>query len=215
MCQLSNPSPKLLKRFLTELNIQNKSLLALQLNYCRNAAVLEFKSSAVAATYINKPLEDNACEVRLLNLPLGVSNADVTTVMRKYGDVLSITNERWKNFFPGVPNGVKTLKMVLKKPAPKSITVKNCLATVMANGKSINSRLNPRKSNGKVNTNNNKSKENNEDNKSNESTNSKNSNNTNVNRDEQQIEHEHQEEKKKELNVTTTTQKLAKTMNNK
>ncbi|EDS37990.1 conserved hypothetical protein [Culex quinquefasciatus] len=87
----------------------------------------------MASSIIDKPLvyqgckipiylDNNATEVRVLDLPLGISNDDVVKVMSKYGEVLTITNDRWINFFPGIPNGVRTLRMLLKQPTPKSIT---------------------------------------------------------------------------------------------
>ncbi|EDS34007.1 conserved hypothetical protein [Culex quinquefasciatus] len=93
----------------------------------------------MASSIIDKPLvyqgckipiylDNNATEVRVLDLPLGISNDDVAKVMSKYGEILTITNDRWINFFPGIPNGVRTLRMLLKQPTPKSITVNNAAA---------------------------------------------------------------------------------------
>lgn len=108
--------------------------------------MLQFADSAMASSIIDKPLvyqgckipiylDNNATEVRVLDLPLGISNDDVVKVMSKYGEILTITNDRWINFFPGIPNGVRTLRMLLKQPTPKSITVNNAAATVTIIGK--------------------------------------------------------------------------------
>ncbi|EDS42693.1 conserved hypothetical protein [Culex quinquefasciatus] len=105
-----------------------------------------FADSAVASSIIDKPLvyqgckipiylDNNATEIRVLDLPLGISNDDVVKVMSKYGEILTITNDRWINFFPGIPNGVRTLRMLLRQPTPKSITVNNAAATVTIIGK--------------------------------------------------------------------------------
>ena len=146
-CQLQNqPSPKLVKKFLADLQVNQENLRALQLCNRRRIAVLQFADSAVASSIIDKPLvyqgckipiylDNNATEVRVLDLPLGISNDDVVKVMSKYGEILTITNDRWINFFPGIPNGVRTLRMLLKQPTPKSITVNNAAATVTIIGK--------------------------------------------------------------------------------
>lgn len=146
-CQLQNqPSPKLVKKFLADLQVNQENLRALQLCNRRKIAVLQFADSAMASSIIDKPLvyqgckipiylDNNATEVRVLDLPLGISNDDVVKVMSKYGEILTITNDRWINFFPGIPNGVRTLRMLLKQPTPKSITVNNAAATVTIIGK--------------------------------------------------------------------------------
>lgn len=146
-CQLQNqPSPKLVKKLLADLQINQENLRALQLCNRRRIAVLQFADSAMASSIIDKPLvyqgckipiylDNNATEVRVLDLPLGISNDDVAKVMSKYGEILTITNDRWINFFPGIPNGVRTLRMLLKQPTPKSITLNNAAATVTIIGK--------------------------------------------------------------------------------
>ncbi|EDS41837.1 conserved hypothetical protein [Culex quinquefasciatus] len=107
-----------------------------------------FADSAVASSIIDKPLvyqgckipiylDNNATEVRVLDLPLGISNDDVVKVMSKYGEILTIANDRWINFFPGIPNGVRTLRMLLKQPTPKSITVNNAAAHIRCTSSSF------------------------------------------------------------------------------
>ncbi|EDS28418.1 conserved hypothetical protein [Culex quinquefasciatus] len=120
--------------------------VAVMVGRCDDVIIIGFADSAVASSIIDKPLvyqgckipiylDNNATEVRVLDLPLGISNDDVVKVMSKYGEILTITNDRWINFFPGIPNGVRTLRMLLKQPTPKSITVNNAAATVTIIGK--------------------------------------------------------------------------------
>ncbi|KXJ70791.1 hypothetical protein RP20_CCG022497 [Aedes albopictus] len=43
--------------------------------------------------------------------------------MMKYRDVFSIQTERWKNYFVGVPNGVRVLLMRIKHLIPSHVTI--------------------------------------------------------------------------------------------
>uniref|UniRef100_A0A0P6IV62 Putative translation elongation factor ef-1 alpha/tu n=1 Tax=Aedes aegypti TaxID=7159 RepID=A0A0P6IV62_AEDAE len=63
--------------------------------------------------------------VRILDLPPHMSNAVITKHMQQYGKVISIQNEVWKNFFPGVPNGVRIVRMRMEKTVPSCIVVEN------------------------------------------------------------------------------------------
>lgn len=68
-------------------------------------------------------IDDNTVDVRVHDLPLDLPNAKIIDAMREYGEVLTIRDEVWRNFFAGVPNGVRVVKMKLSKPVPSFITV--------------------------------------------------------------------------------------------
>ncbi|KXJ73711.1 hypothetical protein RP20_CCG015162 [Aedes albopictus] len=45
--------------------------------------------------------------------------------MMQFGDVLSVQSERWRHYFPGLPNGVRVLQMKVKHPIPSFISIAN------------------------------------------------------------------------------------------
>uniref|UniRef100_A0A0P6J4B7 Putative translation elongation factor ef-1 alpha/tu n=1 Tax=Aedes aegypti TaxID=7159 RepID=A0A0P6J4B7_AEDAE len=61
--------------------------------------------------------------VKIHDLPPQMSNTAITNFMQQYGKVISIQNDVWKNFFPGVPNGVRVLRMKIEKPLPSYVAV--------------------------------------------------------------------------------------------
>uniref|UniRef100_A0A0P6IUW4 Putative translation elongation factor ef-1 alpha/tu n=1 Tax=Aedes aegypti TaxID=7159 RepID=A0A0P6IUW4_AEDAE len=63
--------------------------------------------------------------LRIHDLSPQLSNTVIIDHMQQYGRVLSIHNEVWKKFFPGVPNGVRVVKMKLEKQVPSHIVVEN------------------------------------------------------------------------------------------
>ncbi|XP_062551007.1 uncharacterized protein LOC134215968 [Armigeres subalbatus] len=63
--------------------------------------------------------------VRLHDLPPCMSNTTITQHMEQYGKVISIQNEVWKNFFPGIPNGVRVIRMRMEVQIPSRIVIEN------------------------------------------------------------------------------------------
>lgn len=70
-------------------------------------------------------MEDGAVEVRMHEIRPRINNQQVAQRMREYGEVLSIREDVWRDHFPGVPNGIRLLRMKLQKPIPSYITVEN------------------------------------------------------------------------------------------
>lgn len=68
-------------------------------------------------------VDDNTVDVRVHDLPPDMPNNKIAEAMLQYGEVLTIRDEVWKNFFSGVPNGVRVLKMKLSKPVPSFVTI--------------------------------------------------------------------------------------------
>ena len=64
---------------------------------------------------------DNAIEVRIADLPSYFSTETIARHLAQYGEVLSTQTEVWKNFWPGLPTGVRLARMRIKKPIPSYI----------------------------------------------------------------------------------------------
>ena len=79
-------------------------------------------------------VDDNAVDVRVHDLPPGMPNDDIANGMAQYGEVLTVTNDVWKNFFPGIPNGVRVLRMKLSKPVPSYVSIKGLLSLATHSG---------------------------------------------------------------------------------
>lgn len=47
----------------------------------------------------------------------------VVDFIQQYGKPISITRERWKRYFPGIPNGVRVVQMKVDRPIPSYITI--------------------------------------------------------------------------------------------
>lgn len=79
-------------------------------------------------------MEDGSIEVRIHDLRPRVTNKQLAQRMLEYGEVLSIREEVWKDFLPGVPNGVRIVRMTLRKAVSSYITVDNCMILVTYKG---------------------------------------------------------------------------------
>lgn len=79
-------------------------------------------------------MEDGSVEVRVHDLRPRISNRQVAHRMREYGEPLSIRDEVWKDYCPGVPNGVRVLRMKLSKAIPSYISVDTEMTLVTYKG---------------------------------------------------------------------------------
>lgn len=79
-------------------------------------------------------MEDGSVEVRIHDLRPRITNRQVAQRMLEYGEILSIRDETWKDFFPGVPNGIRVLRMKLRKPIPSYVTVDSEMSLVTYKG---------------------------------------------------------------------------------
>ncbi|KXJ69272.1 hypothetical protein RP20_CCG028012 [Aedes albopictus] len=75
-------------------------------------------------------IEDSAINVRIHDLPPAVPNAVVAEHMQQYGKVKSVARELWKKFFPGVPNGVRVVRIELAKHVPSFVRISDHITTV-------------------------------------------------------------------------------------
>lgn len=124
-----------------EVKLQLADVKSIQLHNIRNCVYIEVNDSETAARYQelhnNKHLiyygdigfkipvfvDNGAVPVRVQDLPPAMKHATGIKYLLQYGDVISVTRERWKNFFPGVYNGVRILYMKIKRPIPSFATI--------------------------------------------------------------------------------------------
>ncbi|EDS44991.1 conserved hypothetical protein [Culex quinquefasciatus] len=130
------PKLEVVQRFVEKgLGIVSSDLRSIQLHNIRHCVLIEMVDPAAAikiasenhlkyafkthpAIRIPVYVDDNTVDVRVHDLPLDLPNIKITEAMQQYGEVLTIRDEVWRNFFAGVPNGVRVLKMKLSKPVP-------------------------------------------------------------------------------------------------
>lgn len=79
-------------------------------------------------------MEDGTIEVRIHDIRPRISNQQVAQRMKEFGPISSVREEVWKDFFPGVPNGVRILRMKLIKPIPSYITIDAVMTLVTYRG---------------------------------------------------------------------------------
>lgn len=138
------PKLDIVQRFVNKcLGLSSKDIQSIQLNNIRHCVLIAMADAAAASNIatahhlkhafrINPDkklaipvyVDDDTIDVRIHDLPTDVPNLEIAEAMREYGKVLSIRDEVWRDFFPGVPNGVRVLKMKLSKPVPSYITVR-------------------------------------------------------------------------------------------
>lgn len=79
-------------------------------------------------------MEDGSVEVRVHDLRPRITNRQLAMRMREYGEIFSIRDEVWKDYCPGVPNGVRIVRMKLSKPIPSYVTVETEMTLVTYKG---------------------------------------------------------------------------------
>lgn len=132
-----------------EIKLNLADVNSIQLHHTRNCVYIEMKGNDIAQRYEkahnvqrsficnDKPykipvyVDSEAVTVRVCDLPPSMPHVTVGNFMMRFGDVISIQNERWKNYFGGVYNGVRVLQMRLKQSIPSYITIDNQIATVL------------------------------------------------------------------------------------
>lgn len=75
-------------------------------------------------------VDSTAVDVRIQDLPQEIDNVAIINHMSQYGTVYSIQNEVWKNYFPGLYNGVRVVRMQINKPIPSYLTIQDEITTV-------------------------------------------------------------------------------------
>ncbi|KXJ80066.1 hypothetical protein RP20_CCG026746 [Aedes albopictus] len=124
-----------------DIQLQLSDVENIQLHHIRGCVLIEVKDSDTAIRYqqlhnnrhiimhgdkafrIPVYVENEAVPVRVLDLPPAMKHTTVIDFLTQYGKVQSVTRERWKNFFPGVYNGVRILHMKIERPIPSYVTI--------------------------------------------------------------------------------------------
>ncbi|XP_062699745.1 uncharacterized protein LOC134284680 [Aedes albopictus] len=73
--------------------------------------------------YIPVYVDGPTTTVKIHDISPQMSNDIIVRHMQQYGKVISIENDVWKNFFPGILNGVRIVRMRLEKTLPSRIVV--------------------------------------------------------------------------------------------
>ncbi|XP_058820890.1 uncharacterized protein LOC131683089 [Topomyia yanbarensis] len=127
------------------LEVQMKLNLAevktLQMHYIKHCVLISFNNINQAESFASRNnmqhtaecgnvkysipvyIENGAVEVRVHDLATRTPDGAIKKCLQKYGEVDSVTHETWRNFFPGIPNGVRVVRMRVTKPIPSYITV--------------------------------------------------------------------------------------------
>lgn len=126
-----------------EINLQYADVRSIQLHHIRNCVLIEMVSTEVVCRYQSDhnlkrtmvcsgkafriPVHEDgdAVTVRVLDLSPSVSDKAIIDSMLKFGEVISIREEKWKHYFPGMSNGVRVLRMNLFRDIPPVITIQN------------------------------------------------------------------------------------------
>ncbi|XP_039430295.1 uncharacterized protein LOC120413478 [Culex pipiens pallens] len=146
------PDIETVSKFIAKgLTLDLKRTKNLQFNNSRNLVIIELGSPEEASVLADQHnlkhnlrwsgrnfaipifVEDNAIQVRVHDLPPHMPNDLITSHLEAYGEVRSIRNEVWRDYFPGIPNGVRAVRMVLSKPIPSFIQVESDLAYISYN----------------------------------------------------------------------------------
>ncbi|XP_058822321.1 uncharacterized protein LOC131683927 [Topomyia yanbarensis] len=68
-------------------------------------------------------MENDMVDVRIHDLAPRTKKDYIKQIMSQYGEVESITNDTWRNFFTGIPNGVRIVRMRVTKPISSYMTI--------------------------------------------------------------------------------------------
>ncbi|XP_062551242.1 uncharacterized protein LOC134216347 [Armigeres subalbatus] len=136
-----------------DLKLNMADVRNIQLHNLRNCVLIELNDAGLALRlqkehhlrytfrcqgikyYIPIYVDGPTTTVRLHDLPPSMSNTTITQHMEQYGKVISIQNEVWKNFFPGVPNGVRVIRMRMEVQIPSRMVIDNESTLVTIRGK--------------------------------------------------------------------------------
>ncbi|EDS34483.1 conserved hypothetical protein [Culex quinquefasciatus] len=145
-----SPDMDKIRRFLTkDLELDFSAVRTLQWNISKNQVIIEAttpelawsvaKSHNVKHFMIHQNqkyripifVENGATEVKVHDLPPQMPNHLIAAHLQQYGDVLSIRDEVWRDFFPGTPNGVRVVRMRINKPIPSFETIEKETAYIL------------------------------------------------------------------------------------
>ncbi|EDS30091.1 conserved hypothetical protein [Culex quinquefasciatus] len=111
-----------------QIKLDLSSVRNLQVNVSRNQVIIETttpdQAFAIARDHNSKHfivhakkrflipiyVEDGAIEVKVHDLPPRMPNNIIEEHLKQYGEITSIHNEVWRDFFPGIPNGSNSVQ---------------------------------------------------------------------------------------------------------
>lgn len=96
-------------------------------------------------TYIRIPIvyvEDDVVDVRVRDVPPEVPNEIIGQALRQHGEVITVTNETWENFFPGLLTGGRIVRMKVTSNIPSFFKIGNSLARITYSGQTETCRCN-------------------------------------------------------------------------
>lgn len=126
-----------------DIKLQYADVRSIQLHHLRNCVLIEMVSCEIAFRYqsdhnlkrtmlcnnkefrIPVYVDCDAVTVRVLDLSPSISDAAICENMLQFGEVISIRDEKWKHYFPGMSNGVRVLRINLFRDIPSVITIQN------------------------------------------------------------------------------------------
>ncbi|XP_062542284.1 uncharacterized protein LOC134210257 [Armigeres subalbatus] len=138
------PPLEQVKKFLEEsIKLDMADVKSIQLHNLNNCVFIEMNDAGVAPrlqkqnhlkhsflhlgvfyhvpVYVDVP----TTTIKLHDLSPRMPNTTISNHLKQYGKIISIQNETWKNFFPGVLNGVRVVRMMVEKPIPSRIVIEN------------------------------------------------------------------------------------------
>lgn len=124
-----------------KINIDMSKVNCIQPSLTKSRVIIELKSQAYVEELVSEhslkhtielnnqqyaiPLVpyDNAIEVKVADMPSYISTETIVKHLVPYGEVISLQDEKWKDFWPGLPTGVRLVRMRIKKPIPSYIPI--------------------------------------------------------------------------------------------
>uniref|UniRef100_A0A8D8FUZ7 (northern house mosquito) hypothetical protein n=1 Tax=Culex pipiens TaxID=7175 RepID=A0A8D8FUZ7_CULPI len=139
-----------IQRFLQQqIKLDLSSVRNLQVNVSRNQVIIETttpeQATCIAKNHNSKHfivhekkrflipiyVEDGSIEVKVHDLPPRMPNHMIENHLQQYGEIISIHDEVWRDFFPGVPNGVRVVRMKVQKPIPSFVKIEGLSAYIV------------------------------------------------------------------------------------
>lgn len=138
----TRPAISEIHKFVFEsLKITMASIKSIQLSTTKSYVYLEMESSALAEQLVAENnrkfsikidggeyaipmfIADGAVEVKVCDLPPHMPNSIIAKHLAAYGEVMSIKDDVWREYFPGLPNGNRTVRMRIQKAIPSYLSI--------------------------------------------------------------------------------------------
>ena len=137
------------------LKVNENDIVAIQLDGAKASVFIKFTDNVCYKSFIKSHLGESKFEhrdgtvstvniteaelgykiIRVLNLPLEVTNQTITSYLSKYGKVINITDDHWSGSYAyKVKNGIRIVKIELVKHVPSYIIIENIKALTLYEG---------------------------------------------------------------------------------